>query len=260
MDDKLKKSLLKVSVFIIVILTWEFLPRSGIVYSYILPPLSQVLTRMFGDLFSGYLLQSVGISLLYLIIGLLISVILTFFALLFCHMSKTFKEIFLPIAILFNSIPTLALLPIIIMWFGIDKFALIVLIVQGTFWILSQQLVNALDNIPRVYKDFGRNIGLNSVQTLVYIVFGSLAVDCISGLRIAYTRAWRSLIGAEMIFGVIGSSGGLGYYLNFNRTFGQMDGVFAGIIIIIIISLLIDKCVFQNIEKRTIRKWGIKMP
>jgi NitT/TauT family transport system permease protein len=253
-----KNKTIKILFFVSVILVWEVLSRTTIVYSYILPPFSQVLKKMFYDLFVGDLFFNVKTSLFFLFVGLLISFILVIFSLIFSYTSKIFKEIFLSVAIIFNSIPTLALLPIIIMWFGIGNLALIILIVQGTFWLLGQQLVNAMDSIPQVYKDFSKNIELSSIQNLIHVVFGSLIVDFISSLRIAYTRAWRSLIGAEIIFGVVGVSGGIGFYLNYNRTFGQMDGVFSGIIIIAIISLLIDKILFQNLEKITIKKWGLK--
>jgi len=239
-------------------MVWEVLPRTAIVYSYILPPFSQVIKKLFNDLFFGDLFFNVKTSLFFLFIGLLISFILTIFSLILSYASKTFREIFLSVAIIFNSIPSMALLPIIIMWFGIGNLALIVLVVLATFWLMGQQLINAMDDIPQVYKDFSKNIELSPVQNLIYVVFGSLIVNFISGLRIAYTRAWRSLIGAEIIFGVIGVSGGLGFYLNYNRNFGQMDGVFAGIIIIAIVSLLIDKILFQNLEKVTIKKWGLK--
>lgn len=253
-----KNKITKILFLFAVILFWEVLPRTTIVYSYILPPFSQVLKKLFHDLFAGDLFFNAKISLFSLFIGLSISLILTIFSLVLSHISKIFKEIFLSVAIVLNSIPSLALLPIIIMWFGIGNLALIIFIIQGTFWILGQQLINAMDAIPQVCKDFSKNIELGPIQNLVHVVFGSLIVDFISSLRIAYTRAWRSLIGAEIIFGAVGASGGLGFYLNYNRAFGQMDGVFSGIIIIAIISLLIDKVLFQNLEKITIKKWGLK--
>jgi NitT/TauT family transport system permease protein len=253
-----KNKIIKILFFVTVILVWEILPRTPIIHPYILPPFSHVLKKMFHDLFFGDLFYNVKTSLIFLFVGLLISFILTIFCLIFSYISKNFKEIFLAVAIIFNSIPSLALLPIIIMWFGIGNLALIIFIIQGTFWLLGQHLINAMDNIPQVFKDFSKNIELSPIQNLIYVVFGCLVVDFISSLRIAYTRAWRSLIGAEIIFGAVGVSGGLGFYLNYNKAFGQMDGVFSGITIIAVVSLFIDKILFQNLERITLKKWGLK--
>lgn len=78
----------------------------------------------------------------------------------------------------------------------------------------------------------------------------------IASLRIGCARAWRSIISSEAIFGMIGTSGGLGLYIYVNRSYGNLTNVMVGVLLIIIISVLIDK-LFSALEKITVRKWGM---
>lgn len=75
-------------------------------------------------------------------------------------------------------------------------------------------------------------------------------------MRISCARAWRSIISSEAIFGMIGTSGGLGLYIYTNREYGNLTKVMVGIILIILISVVIDK-LFVALEKLTVKKWGM---
>ncbi len=78
----------------------------------------------------------------------------------------------------------------------------------------------------------------------------------IAAMRISCARAWRSIISSEAIFGMIGTSGGLGLYIYTNRAYGNLTKVMVGIILIILISVVIDK-LFVVLEKLTVKKWGM---
>ena len=75
-------------------------------------------------------------------------------------------------------------------------------------------------------------------------------------MRISCARAWRSIISSEAIFGMIGTSGGLGLYIYTNRAYVNLTKVMVGIILIILISVVIDK-LFVALEKLTVKKWGM---
>ena len=75
-------------------------------------------------------------------------------------------------------------------------------------------------------------------------------------MKIGWARAWRALISAEMVFGAVGSKGGIGWYLLNQRTFMDTSGLFAGIILVILIGIFVEDVVFGAIESRTLKKWG----
>lgn len=95
-----------------------------------------------------------------------------------------------------------------------------------------------------------------SVKKVVYIYFMLILPGIIAALRIGCSRAWRSIISSEAIFGMIGTSGGLGMYIYVNRAYGNLANVIVGVLLIIVISVIIDK-LFSALEKITVRKWGM---
>ncbi len=77
------------------------------------------------------------------------------------------------------------------------------------------------------------------------------------GLKIGWAHAWRTLIGAELVFGVASRSGGLGWYIYENRAALETANVFAGLLTVIAIGFTVENLLFRTIEARTIRRWGI---
>ena len=79
----------------------------------------------------------------------------------------------------------------------------------------------------------------------------------LAGLKIGWAFAWRTLIAAELVFGVSSGSGGLGWYIYENKNQLNIPEVFAGLLSIILIGLLVENVVFRTIETLTITKWGM---
>ena len=78
-----------------------------------------------------------------------------------------------------------------------------------------------------------------------------------AGLKIGWAFAWRTLIAAELVFGVSSGSGGLGWFIYENKNVLDIPAVFAGLFTVILIGLLVENLIFRNIEQRTVRKWGM---
>ena len=79
-----------------------------------------------------------------------------------------------------------------------------------------------------------------------------------SGLKIGWAFAWRTLIAAELVFGVSSGSGGLGWFIYENKNLLEIPNVFAGLFTVILIGLAVENIIFKTIEKKTIRKWGMQ--
>jgi len=100
-------------------------------------------------------------------------------------------------------------------------------------------------------------IGLSKVRMVTGIFFPAALPSILSGLKTGWSRAWRALIAAEMVFGAVGRASGLGWDIQIKRGFLDMPGMFASLIIIMIIGILIEDIFFKRIEKATIMKWGM---
>ena len=258
MNKILNNNVIQIIIWLILfILLWEFGASLSINNTYLFPPFSTVISRLMNDIIHKKLILKAFNSVFLVFEGMVISIIFAFLTAIICNKSKIVHNLFSFLCTVFIPLPSIALLPLIIIWFGIDRTAILILVCFGVFWMVLVQILNSIKQIPKTYKEWAKNIEINTFAYFKVLVFPCILSDLIGTLRIAWGRCWRSVISAEIIFGAIGNQGGLGYYLNFNRQYGRTDGVLAGIILIIIISIIIEKLVFRNIEKNTIEKWGI---
>jgi NitT/TauT family transport system permease protein len=238
------------------LIVWEIIARSGITPSYILPPFSKVIMALWQEVVSGDLLIMVGRSLLCLVEALALSLTLSVFVILACQKSKTFNSFYNSISTIMNAIPSLALLPLIIMWFGIGNIAILILVTHSVLWTFTIYLNEGIGALPKIYRDFADNIELGAYHRVKNIFLPALLPNIISGLKVAWARAWRSLIGAEIVFGAIGAAGGLGYFININRQNGNMARVLGGIVVIALIGILIDLGIFKRLNAK-LKQWGM---
>lgn len=104
----------------------------------------------------------------------------------------------------------------------------------------------------------GRNYGLTGFRYINAILIPAALPSIISGLKIGWAFAWRTLIAAELVFGASSGNGGLGWYIFQNRNELYTDRVFAGLASVIIIGLLVEGLVFATIEKITVKRWGMQ--
>lgn len=246
------------TVFWIILLlaVWEMASRLGLVNKYILPPFSQVFMNMISEIFHKALGLQILNSLRIIIEGFLISVFGGIAIGVLCIWSKTIESLFQAISMVMNPLPGIAILPLVMMWFGIGNGAMIFLIIHGVLWPLITNFIEGFKSIPQIYKEWGLNIGLKPAQMMLHIYLPAIMPNLLAGLRIGWGRAWRALISAEMIFGMIGTLGGLGYYIYQNRAYANMTNVLSGVLVIVIIGILVDHGIFGVIEKNTLEKWG----
>ncbi|PQZ04781.1 ABC transporter permease, partial [Cronobacter sakazakii] len=112
--------------------------------------------------------------------------------------------------------------------------------------------------VPETLRMAGRNYGLNGPRLVLNILIPAALPSIISGLKIGWAFAWRTLIAAELVFGASSGDGGLGWYIVQNRNELVTDRVFAGLATVIIIGLLVEGLVFATLEKATVRRWGMQ--
>jgi NitT/TauT family transport system permease protein len=122
---------------------------------------------------------------------------------------------------------------------------------------MALNLLAGFRSIPPIYRDVGRNIGLKPLQNTGLIMIPAAVPFLLAGLKIGWARAWRALISAEMIFGAAGGEGGLGWFIFKRRVFMDTPGIYAGILVIVVIGILVEDGFFRQIERLTVKKWGM---
>lgn len=159
---------------------------------------------------------------------------------------------------MFNPLPAIALLPLALLWFGLGNGSLIFVLIHAVLWPLSLNTYSGFTAVTDTLRMAGRNYGLSGSRYVLNILMPAAFPSILSGLKIGWAFAWRTLIAAELVFGVSSGSGGLGWFIFENKNELEIAYVFAGLATVIIIGLLVENIVFRTIEEKTVRKWGMQ--
>jgi NitT/TauT family transport system permease protein len=159
---------------------------------------------------------------------------------------------------MFNPLPSIALLPLALLWFGLGEGSMIFVIIHSVLWSVSLNTHSGFLSVSSTLRMVGRNYGLRGLPYVVRILIPAAFPSILTGLKIGWAFAWRTLIAAELVFGVSSGSGGLGWYIYENKNELEIPAVFAGLFTVIVIGLIVENVVFRTIEMRTVRKWGLQ--
>jgi NitT/TauT family transport system permease protein len=159
---------------------------------------------------------------------------------------------------MFNPLPAIALLPLALLWFGLGMTSLVFVIVHSVLWAVALNTHSGFMAVPETLRMAGQNYGLFGINYVARILIPAAFPSILTGLKIGWAFAWRTLIAAELVFGVSSRSGGLGWFIFENRNKLETAHVFAGLTAVIVIGLIVESVVFQVVERRTVRRWGMQ--
>ncbi len=233
------------------VLIWELTVRSGMVSRLILPSSLDILKAFAADLVQGTLLVRIGISLAMVLAGLMIGCVIASILAVAAYYSPFLAGGIDTMTAIAHPLPGIALLPLVILWFGTGTLSVICIIVHSVTWPMVINMRSGFRAVHRNYIDVGQNYGFGRWGIMRYIIMPGSWSYIFAGIRIAWARSWRAVISAEMVFGVIGVYGGLGWYIFNKRVFMDTPGMYAGILVLIIIGLLIEDGFFEIVERRS---------
>jgi NitT/TauT family transport system permease protein len=247
----------RLAILVVLGLIWEIYAR-WVDNPLILPTLGATLSTFLGDLISGVLVERVATSLRSLMLGyfagLLLATILTTIAV----STRIGSDVLSTLTAMFNPVPAIALLPLALIWFGLGTPSLVFVIVHSVLWAVALNTLTGFRAVPETLRMTGRNCGLNGIGYVSLILIPAAFPSILAGLKIGWAFAWRTLIAAELVFGVSSRSGGLGWYIFEARSELETDRVFAGLLAVILIGLIVEAVIFRFIERRTVQRWGMQ--
>lgn len=217
----------------LLILLWQFLYQSGAVPAYMLPSPIQVVKALFTDL--PTILRHAVVTLQEAFYGLCIGVVLAFvMATLMDHFRILNKALY-PIMIITQTIPTIAIAPLLVLWMGFYMAPKITLVVITTFFPITVGLLDGYNSVDKDSIDLMRAMGASKVQIFFHVKLPAALPQFFSGLKISASYA---VVGA-VISEWLGGFEGLGVYMTRVSKAYAFDKMFAVIIFIVIISLLL---------------------
>ncbi len=236
-------------------LVWELLARWQD-NDLLLPTASATARALFEGLASGELLAKTAISLGVLVQGYALGVGLAFLLTSLAVSTQLGRDLLGTLTSMFNPLPAIALLPLALLWFGLGQGSLIFVLVHSVLWPLALNTYAGFQAVPETLRMAGRNYGLGGLRYVGQILVPAALPAILSGLKIGWAFAWRTLIAAELVFGASSGKGGLGWYIFQNRNELYTDRVFAGLALVVIIGLLVEGLGFATLERLTVRRWG----
>ena len=247
----------KALIVIALLVAWEAWTRLFHVSPLLFPAASTVLIAFGRSLANGeipgYALQSLKVLLTGMALGAAIALILTTLAVT----TRLGGEMLQTLTSMFNPLPAIALMPLALLWFGLGTGSLIFVIIHSVLWPMSLNTYTGFVTVPLTLRRVGQNFGLTGWRFVASILLPAAFPYILSGLKIGWAFAWRTIIAAEMVFGVAGSQGGLGWFIYQNRFEMNTDLVFAGLLTVIVIGLVVENFVFRWLERRTVLRWGM---
>ena len=158
---------------------------------------------------------------------------------------------------MFNPLPAIALLPLALIWFGLGNGSLVFVLIHSVLWAVALNTHSGFLGVSQTLRMVGRNYGLRGLGYVARILVPAAFPSILTGMKIGWAFAWRTLIAAELVFGVSSGQGGLGWYIFENRNQLDIPAVFAGLLTVIVIGLIVENLIFRTVERKTIRKWGL---
>jgi NitT/TauT family transport system permease protein len=237
--------------------TWEVYGR-WLDNALLIPTFSDTMAALWNVGVTGQLASNISTTLKVLIaayvVGIGCAAMLTMLAIA-SRVGTDFLEL---LTSMFNPLPAIALLPLALIWFGLGTGSIIFVVVHSVLWAVALNTHSGFRSVSNTLRMVGRNYGLKGLSYVWSILIPAALPSILTGLKIGWAFAWRTLIAAELVFGVSSGEGGLGWFIYENKNQLEIANVFAGLLAVILIGLFVDSIVFKTLEDRTIRKWGMQ--
>jgi NitT/TauT family transport system permease protein len=247
----------KAAVLLALAAIWEAYAR-WLNNPLLFPTFVDTLKAFFSAIASGELPRAAAYTIQLLlkgyVAGLSIAALLTAFA----SMTRIGADLLEILTAMFNPLPSIALLPLALIWFGLGNGSIIFVLILSVLWPVSLNTYSGFQGVSPTLRMVGQNYGLSKVGYVARILIPGAFPSILTGLKVGWAFAWRTLIAAELVFGVSSGSGGLGWYIFEQKNQLLIPNVFAGLLTVILFGLIVENLIFKTIENRTIRRWGMQ--
>jgi NitT/TauT family transport system permease protein len=240
--------------FVVVFGLWEIAAHAGIFPPRLFPTLEDVAATLARLMGAGILPHHLLDTIVRLLSGFAIAAIAGVTIGIAMGRWRLGEEIFLPLVSIGAPIPGLAYTPIFLLWFGSGNKAAIPLVGFVSAFPIIFNTWTGVKAVKEIWVRSAQAMGADNKQLFLKVIVPGALPYILTGLRLGLAQAWRILVGIEMLAAV---PWGLGWMIFGAQQFGNTDVMLAGIIVIGILGLALEKLVFQRLEKITVVRWGM---
>lgn len=233
---------------------YEVVSRSGYFPTVLLPPLSKIAATLYAALADGTLLHHAAATLYRVLFGMTLAVIVAVPLGVLMARYKPVENFCLPLASALMPIPSLAWVPVFILWFGLgNTVAILIVFYAATFPILLNTWSGVRAVNPLWLRAAGA-MGANGQSLFWKVMIPASSPFIITGMRQAFLRAWIAVIGAEFL---AASDFGLGWVIFDSKEFLATDMMLASLAVIGALGFAFERLFFGSLEKATVMRWGM---
>jgi NitT/TauT family transport system permease protein len=239
---------------LVVACAYEAVARSGYFPAALLPTLPSVARTLIEVLLDGSMLAHAGYTLYRVLFGLSLAVIVAIPLGILMGRFRPVENFFLPLASAFMPIPSLAWVPVFILWFGLGNTVSILIVFYAALFPMLLNVWSGVRSVNPLWLRAAGAMGADENALFWKVIIPAASPFVITGLRQAFLRAWIAVVGAEML---AASDWGLGWIIFDAKEFLNTDLMLASLAVIGCIGFAFERLVFGSLERATVLRWGM---
>lgn len=244
----------KIVFYVILVIVWQVVATADIWPNTIFPSPLEVAEDLAYGAADGSLFFGISTSLVRLLAGLSIAIVGGVVLGIFMARKEIVNQTIGSLVLGLQSIPSIAWVPLAILWFGLTDAGIIFVTAIGAVFAVTINTYTGVKNIDPNYIAAARNMGAKGSQLITLVLIPAAFPYMISGFKQGWAFAWRGVVGAELLFSFLG----LGFLLNVGRQLNDVSVVISIMLVIMGIGMLIDGFVFKKIENKVMFRWGLR--
>ena len=240
--------------FLVVGLLWEIVARAGLFPPKLFPPLEAIGQALVELTASGILPHHAFDTILRLLFGFALAAAVGVIIGILMGRSRRMEDIFLPLVSILAPIPGIAWAPLFLLWFGLGSRPATLLVAFVSAFPIIFNTWTGVKAVKEIWVRSAQAMGADDRRLFVAVILPGALPYILTGLRLGLAQAWRALVGVEMLAAV---PWGLGWMIFGAREFLNTDVMLAGVAVIGVIGLALEKLVFERIEHFPVKRWGM---
>ncbi len=240
--------------FLVLALLWETVARLGIFPPKLFPSLEVVAAAFWRLTMSGILPHHAFETILRLLGGFALATAIGVAIGILMGRSKRMEDIFLPLVSVLAPIPGIAWAPLFLLWFGLGSVPAMLLVAFVSLFPIIFNTWTGVKAVKEIWVRAAQAMGADDRRLFSNVIVPGALPYILTGLRLGLAQAWRTLVGVEMLAAV---PWGLGWMIFGAREFLNTDVMLAGVFVIGALGLILEKLVFQRLERFTVQRWGM---
>ncbi len=240
--------------FLVVGALWEIVAWAGLFPRQLFPTLEEIARALVDLTLSGILLHHAIETILRLLSGFALAAIFGVAIGMLMGRSRRAEDCMLPLVSILAPIPGLAYTPLFLLWFGPGEISAVLLVGFVSMFSVIYNTWTGVKAVKEIWLRSAQSMGASNRHLFRHVILPGALPYILTGLRLGLGQAWRILVAVEMLAAV---PWGLGWLIFGAREFLNTDVMMAGVIVIALIGLALEKFVFQGLEHYTVVRWGM---